>query len=132
MAVKAQSDSTDTITMVIEIIFGIFGALGMGWLYAGNITVGVIAFVGYLIWLGVELLVTSVTLGFAACLFIPLNLVIAIVSGIKARDYVRNTGAQGNALYVVVGAIAGLIFACLVLFGITMVLGGIGALFEGM
>jgi len=35
--------------MVLEIIFGIFGILGMGWLYAGNIPVAIAVFVGFLI-----------------------------------------------------------------------------------
>jgi hypothetical protein len=132
MKAKPQADSTDTIAMIVEIVFGIFGAMGMGWLYAGNIPVGIAAFAGFLILLALELLGISITLGFAACLTIPLNIVIAVVSGIKARDYVRNSGAQGNVLYVVIGAIGGLIIACVALAAITLFLGGIGALFEGM
>lgn len=127
-----KSESTDTIAMIIEIVFGIFGALGMGWLYAGNITAGVLIFLGYLVLLGIELLIISFTLGFALCLIVPVNIVIAAVSGIKVRDYVRNTGARGNVIYLIVGAIGGLLLVCIALFAITAVLGGLGALFEGL
>ncbi|HSM58461.1 MAG TPA: hypothetical protein VK879_20065 [Candidatus Sulfomarinibacteraceae bacterium] len=127
-----KSDSTDSIAMIIEIIFGIFGVLGMGWLYAGNIAVGVAAFLGFLILIGLEFVGLFVTFGIAACLIIPVNIAIAAISGIKVRDYVRNTGAQGNVLYVIIAAVGGPLLACGALFLLTMLLGGIGAVFEGM
>jgi len=99
-------DSSDVIAMILEIIFGIFGALGMGWLYAGRILMAIGVFVGFLIIVLFEIfLVTSTrSLGIAVC-FSPINLAIVVVSGIRARDYVRNTSARGSIVRVVLAMV---------------------------
>ena len=51
-------------------------------------------------------------------LIIPFNLAIVIISGIRARDYVRRTNAKGSFLYVVFAIIAVIVTACFVLVGI--------------
>ena len=123
--VPGQSDSSDTIAMVIEIVFGFFGILGMGWLYAGNFPIAIGAFIGYAIVIFIETAVAGLTLGFALCIIIPINLVIIVVSGIRARDYVRNSGASGSILYLVLGFIVGAVVIC---GGITLLTGGLSAL----
>lgn len=127
-----QSDSSDSIALILEIVFGFFGILGTGWLYAGNITIGLAALIGYLVLIGIETAGIFVTFGLAGCIVVPLNIAIVVVSGIKARDYVRNTGAQGNALYVVLGVAGGLLVLCLGFAAITLFFGGLGALMEGL
>ena len=129
--VTSPSDSSDTIAMMLEIVFGIFGILGMGWLYAGNIPVAIGAFVGFLILALIEMAIATLTLGFAACFILPVNLSIAVVSGIKARDYVRNTGAHGSVMYVILGVVLGVLILCVgfMLFaGLLSALGPLGAL----
>lgn len=121
------SDSSDTIAMVLEIIFGIFGILGMGWLYAGNIPVAIAVFIGFIIVAFVELAIATVTLGTAACCIIPINIAIAIISGLRARDYVRNSGARGSILYVVIGVVVGGSIFCI---GAVVIFGGLAALGE--
>lgn len=127
--VSSPSDSSDTIAMVLEIIFGIFGMLGMGWLYAGNILVAVAAFVGFIIVAFIELAIATATLGLAGCFIIPFNLAVAVVSGLKARDYVRNTGAHGSMLYVILGIVIGVIVLC---GGLSLFFGGLSAVLEGI
>ena len=102
-----RSDSSDTIAMVIEIIFGIFGILGMGWLYAGNIGISLLVFIGFAVVVFVEALVATATLGIAACIIVPLNIAVAVISGLRARDYVRNSGAKGSIVYLIIGIIIG-------------------------
>ena len=120
-----QSNSADIIAMVLEVIFGFFGNLGLGWLYAGNIPVAILAFIGFIIIAIVELFILSATLGIAACLIIPFNLVVAIISGLKARDYVRNSGANGSVLNVVIGVVVGIAVLC---GAVTLLFGGLAAL----
>ena len=121
----SSSDSSDTIAMMLEIVFGIFGILGMGWLYAGNIPVAIGAFVGFLILAFIEMAIATLTLGLAACFILPVNLSIAVVSGIKARDYVRNTGAHGSVMYVILGIVLGVIVLC---GGFVLFFGGLASL----
>ncbi len=124
----ASGDSTDTIAMVLEILFGLFGILGMGWLYAGRIMTGVLAFFGYLVLVAIEVVVVSATFGFAACITLPLNLAVVVISGIKARDYVRRAGARGSVVYVLAGLVGGVIIACLVIFLLASGLGLLSSL----
>ena len=123
------ADSSDTIAMVIEIIFGFFGILGMGWLYAGNFAVAIGAFLGYAIVVFIETAVAGLTLGIALCIIIPLNLAMVIISGIRVRDYVRLSGASGSILYLVLGFVVGAVVIC---GGITLLTGGLAALGSGL
>ena len=123
--VPSPSDSSDTIAMMLEIIFGFFGILGMGWLYAGNIPVAVAAFIGFLIVAFIEIAISTATLGIAACCILPFNLAVAVISGLRARDYVRNTGAHGSVIYVLIGIILGLVILC---GGVMLFFGGLAAL----
>lgn len=134
--IQPRSDSTDTIAMIIEIVFGLFGILGVGWLYAGNFLIGGFLFVGWFLVLGaVVLLLTvfsAVTLGFGsvlACCIPPVGIAIALISGIKVRDHVRNTGARGNFLLLVIPALIG----CGVIFFIaTSIIGALGVVGSGI
>lgn len=110
--INTTNDSSDTIAMIIEIVFGLFGILGMGWLYAGNIGMAVGAFIGYIIVVFIELAVIGLSLGLAMCITIPINLVIVILSAIRVRDYVRNSGAHGSILYLVLGFVGGAAVLC--------------------
>ena len=125
--VSSPSDSSDTIAMLLEIIFGFFGIMGMGWLYAGNFPIAILAFIGFLIIVLVEMFVVSITLGIASCLIVPINLAVAVISGLRARDYVRNSGAQGSILYVIIGIVLGIIVIC---GGFMLIFGGLAALGE--
>ncbi|NLF64053.1 MAG: hypothetical protein GX579_05565 [Chloroflexi bacterium] len=121
--------SDDTIAMVLEIVFGLFGILGLGWFYAGNLAVGIAAFVGFYILVMAELAVGIASFGLAACLIVPINLVAVIFSGLKARDYVRNTGARGNILYPIIALFVGLFALC---GGTLLFFGSLGALLESL
>jgi hypothetical protein len=123
--ISAPSDSSDIIAMMLEIVFGFFGILGMGWLYAGNIPVAIAAFVLFLIIAFIEIAVAAATLGFSICLIAPINLAVAIISGLRARDYVRNTRTRGSIVYVIIGIILGVVIICS---GIMLFFGGLAVL----
>lgn len=112
MTTFEKSDSTDTIALVLELVFGIFGILGTGWLYAGNVAVGLALLFGFFILLIGEAIGVALTAGLVACFLIPVNICIAVVSAFKARDHVRNTSARGHLLYAVLGLALPLIVAC--------------------
>ena len=122
-------DSSDTIAMILEIAFGLFGILGIGWLYSGKMSRAAVVFFGYFVVVFIELTVIAATLGVAYCFVAPLNLVIAIISGIKVRDYIRQTGAHGSIVHVILGIILGLITIC---GGISLFFGSLSAAFSQM
>ena len=128
----ANSDSSDTIAMIIEIIFGLFGILGMGWLYASNLSLAIAAFIGFAILVFIEAAIVGATLGFALCIIIPFNLAVAVVSGLRVRDYVRNTGVTGSIVHLVVGLVIGGMIMCGGLSLLTLVFGGLTTFLSGM
>ncbi len=83
-----------SVALILEILPGLFGFLGIGWIYAGNVTVGVLALVGYLLFLGFELLVIVFTGGLAACCLLPLNLVAVAVSALLLNNYMKERPEQ--------------------------------------
>lgn len=139
-----RADSTDTVAMVIEIIFGLFGVMGMGWIYVGNFPVGIGLFIGWLIVVLIAFLsptlISALTLGLGVvtycCLVFlpPAGIAAAIVSGIRVKDYVRNTGARGSALYLIIAAVIGFTLICLAITIPLFALGGLtilGGALEG-
>ena len=129
---STRGDSTDTIAMVVEIVFGLFGIMGMGWVYVGKLATGIGLFAGWLIAvLTTTVLVTVLTLGLGVgCLaiLVPIQLVIAIVSGLRVRDYVRKTGARGSIGNLIIAAAIGTVLLCLALAIPLLALGGLAAL----
>jgi len=137
-----RADSTDTVAMIIEIVFGLFGVMGMGWIYVGNFLVGIGLFIGWLVVVLIAFLsptlITALTVGIGAvtycCLALmpPAGIAVAIVSGIRLKDYVRNTGARGSVLYLLIAAIVGGLLVCLAIAISLFALGGLAALAEGL
>ena len=123
--IPVQSDSSDTIATLVEFIFGVFGILGMGWLYAGNFPIAIGIFIGYAILIFIEAAITTATIGFALCIIIPFNLVILVISTLRVRDYVRRSGASGSILYLILGFIVGSMVIC---GGLALLTGGLAAL----
>ncbi len=128
----APSDSTDVIALVIEIIFGFFGLLGMGWLYAGNFINAIVIFIGYWILIGIEVFLTTITAGICGCLVIPLDIVLVVVSGIKVRDYVRKTSAKGSVMYVIIATVFALLLVCVVGAIAVFAVGGLAAINDAV
>lgn len=118
-----QPDSTDTIAMILEVVFGLFGSfglglLGMGWLYVGHYLNFAAIAIGYLILLVIETVLIFSTFGCVWCVAIPLNISLTLISGVKVRDYVRRTGAKGHPINVLVVVLLGLCLIGCVITGI--------------
>ena len=98
-------ENTAVISMIIEIIFGLTGALGMGWLYVGDFGKAALISSAYLVFCLFEAFFIVVSIGIAAFCFAPVNILVIAVSSIKLREHVRNTGATGNFLYLIIAFI---------------------------
>lgn len=123
-----ENDGTGLIAAVLEIVFGLFGFLGLGWLYVGNYGTSLAAFIGYWILLGGELVVVGATGGLLACVTIPLNLVLVAASGIKAREYALRSGARGSIGHVILAGAIALVLVCGIGSVLMIMFGGLAAL----
>lgn len=113
-----ETESTATTAMIIEIIFGFFGFLGLGNIYAGRILMGILSMVGWWLFVGLGGFLSTITAGIAACFFAPIFLIVPIYSGIEARKHVLRTGATGSCLPVILIGGGG----CAMMIGIIVVI----------
>jgi len=111
-----ENDTTEIIAIIIEIIFGLVGALGMGWLYVSSFGMAVLIFIGYLIFCIFETYLIVSAWGLAGFCLAPLNILAIAFSSYKLRDWIRETGASGNFLYIMIACalVVGLVFMVLV------------------
>ena len=119
-------DSTDTVAMILEILFGLFGLMGMGWLYAGNILTAILVFIGFTVFLLVEAALIAITGGLCGCLALPVNIAVAVISGMRVRDYVRRTRSRGSVLLVVIAGLIGFMVIAALVVGLIFLIISLG------
>lgn len=110
---QVNTNSNDTLAMIIEGVFGFFGFLGIGWMYAGNVGTGILALIGMWVFIAIETTISFFTGGIAMCLLGPLHIVIIVFSAIKARDYARESVTDGK-ISVILFAILGIVLCCVI------------------
>lgn len=131
-------NSSDNMPMIVEIIFGLFGMMGMGWIYVGNFLVGGLLFFAWLMILAaaalLPLLFTAVTLGIGGfsfgclcCLPLP-GLLWSTVSGLFVKDYAAKRGLSGNPTNLIIAAVAGFVIICIAIITPFVLLGGVGVI----
>ena len=78
------------IAFVLELVLGLIGFMGIGWMYGGQITVGVILLVGWWIAMAVGIGgLTLVTFGVGCCLWIPVQLIAPFISAFILRQQLQ-------------------------------------------
>lgn len=125
-ALPPEVESSAMTAAVLEAVFGVFGVLGVGHIYANRMSLGFVYMIGWWVFLFVELFLMAVLFGF--CLT-PLNLVIPLLSAIQVRGHIRTTQQTGKgvnlgkAVGIGCGALIILIGSLVVLFTVL----GLGA-----
>jgi TM2 domain-containing membrane protein YozV len=79
-----------TSALLLEILPGLFGILGIGWLYIGQTSTGLIWLIGYLVWNFVAMLLDLVTFGLFLCIHLPVNIACLVVSPIMLNNYMQS------------------------------------------
>lgn len=122
-----ETEGAATTAMWLEIIFGIFSLLGIGHIYSGRIALGIILMIGWWTFIGITVLfILPITLGLGACVFVPVYLVVPIISGIQARTYIQRTDSNGS--WQSVGLVAG--GSCLLVILAVIALSALGILAD--
>jgi len=78
-----------SIALILEIIPGLFGLLGIGWIYSGNTTTGVIWLIGFLIWTAMATVVSLLTAGLGIICWLPISIILIAVSAISLNNYTK-------------------------------------------
>ena len=77
------------VALILEILPGLFGFLGIGWIYTGNLTVGISALIGFWVLIAIEVFIVIITVGFGACCVLPLNIIILAASALMLNNYIQ-------------------------------------------
>jgi hypothetical protein len=82
-----------SLAFLLELGGGLFGFVGLGWIYAGRVPLGVglLVLCGLLEW-GLGIGLAAITAGGWCCVLPAQNLVIAALSGYLAYQYVEREG----------------------------------------
>lgn len=76
--------------LLFELLPGLFGFLGVGWLWAGETAIGIALLIGFWLFIAIEIVLMFVVIGF--CL-IPLNFILPIVSAIILQNRLKERQA---------------------------------------
>jgi hypothetical protein len=69
-----------TAAIIVEVLLDLFGIYGVGWLIAGETTIGIILLVASFIWWPIAVLGTVFTAGLGVLCVLPLNVIFLLVS----------------------------------------------------
>lgn len=75
------------LAMILEIVGGMFGLYGLGWLYAGNTNNGLIILIGGIAWDIFAAVMVSITVGICAIVTIPVAITVIILSSTSLKKY---------------------------------------------
>ena len=88
MVVVPQQDNS-TLAIILEVVIGLFGLFGIGWLVAGYKDTGVKILVGGLIWWLVAIVISIFTLGIGLLCIWPVDIIIMIVSVVNLSNRLK-------------------------------------------
>lgn len=88
--VAAANTTRDPNTaFVLELLLGLFGFLGIGWVYAGKTTLGIVMLVSWWLIVGVGLGGSVLTGFIGCCLWLPVHFVVPLVSAMLIRNEIE-------------------------------------------
>jgi TM2 domain-containing membrane protein YozV len=75
--------------LILEILPGLFGLLGFGWIYAGNAGAGIAWLVGMLIWTGIAALIAVFSVGLSLLCTLPISIAMIVISAMTLNSYTK-------------------------------------------
>jgi hypothetical protein len=78
-----------SIALILEILPGLFGFLGLGWIYGGNTNTGLVWLVSVLVWDFIAFFIVVLTAGFGCFCTVPVNLTLIAISVSSLNTYTK-------------------------------------------
>lgn len=79
----------NTLAIVLEIIPGLFGFFGIGWLASGYVTTGLILLIAGIMWTVIGSFFSVLTFGFGFACMAVINIVVVIVSALTLSSRLK-------------------------------------------
>ncbi len=89
VSTTVRSPKDRSIALILEILPGLFGFLGFGWIYSGNTGTGIAWLIGVFVWDVIAVIIDIVTAGFGFCVSIPVNIILVAVSASSLNSYTK-------------------------------------------
>ncbi len=86
---QASPRKDRSVALILEILPGLISILGIGWIYAGQTTTGVIILIVDLVCNLIFLLLGGLTVGISLCITVPLQLIAIAVSATLLYQYTQ-------------------------------------------
>jgi len=77
------------IALVLEILPGLFGLYGFGWIYSGNTSAGIMILIGGLVWAFIVVAAAMLTATAACFCTVPVNIVAVALSAFFLNGYTK-------------------------------------------
>ncbi len=78
-----------SLAIILEILPGIFGILGLGWLYSGNVGAGIGWLMGMLFWDLIAMIVAAFTTGVGLLCTVPISILLLVLSAVSLNGYTK-------------------------------------------
>lgn len=75
--------------LLLEILLGLCGIYGTGWIYANKMGTGLGLLIGGLVWDVIAVIIGTVTGGFGLICTLPINIVAVTISSIMISNYTK-------------------------------------------
>ena len=79
-----------SVALILEILPGLFGLLGFGWIYSGQTTMGIFWLVGMLVWGIIAITIVVLSGGFGCFCTVPVNIVLIAVSAMLLNNHIKD------------------------------------------
>ena len=76
-----------SLALILEILPGLFGFLGFGWIYADNTQTGILILIGNLILIGINVVMLILSGGICCFVAVPLEIAAIALSAYKLNEY---------------------------------------------
>ena len=80
---------TRSTALILELLPGLFGLYGIGWIYANKVGLGVGLLVGGLVWAVIAITIDIITGGFGLICSLPVNIAAVTISSIMVNNYTK-------------------------------------------
>ena len=95
--VRARPAKDPSTALVIELAGTLFGFMGLGWLYARYTNRGIMLLVGWFLVVGLAVVLSVVSAGIFAYLWLPGQIAAAVISGLQVKQAMDRDNVQSWA-----------------------------------
>jgi len=78
-----------SVALILELLPGLFGLLGFGWIYSHQTTAGILWLIGVLVWDMIAILIVTFSAGFGCFCTIPVNIALVTISASLLNGYIK-------------------------------------------